>query len=341
MRKSLIAVSALALLAGPALAEAQGRGRGGGDPHAQHGGQGGGQNGHGPRAERGNRGGGQERQARGNERRVERQAQRQERRGRQDDEMRGNGRARIEEARDHRHRGSARTDRRAERVIVEQGRRERNGPRLTQRRAVRIEQARDVVRLRWDPERVAVRGCPPGLARKYNGCLPPGQARQLAESQNWYRSWWSVPDRTNYSYDDGYLYRLGGDGRIASFVPLLGGSLWNGAAWPSDYQGYELDPYHTDYYGLNDGLDYRYADGAIFGVDPSNQLIQSIVALIAGDDWAVGQAMPAGYDLYNVPYDYRDQYADTPDAMYRYADGYVYEVDPTSRLVEAAIQLIS
>ena len=337
MRKVLIAVSALALVTSlPALAEAQGQGRGGGGGNPQAGlGQGG------PRAERGN-GGGQQREVRGNERRADRQAERQERRGNRDDGRRGNGRPRIEDLRENPDRGSARiVDPRPERVLVERGGQGRNGPRLTQRRAARVENGRDVVQLRWDPERVAVRGCPPGLARKYNGCLPPGQARQLAERQNWYRGWGSTPDRVNYSYDDGYLYRLGNDGRIASFVPLLGGSLWPGAQWPGEYQTASLNPYHADYFGLNDGMDYRVADGAIFGVNPSNQLIQSIVALIAGDDWAVGQAMPGGYDLYNVPSDYRGQYADTPDAMYRYADGYVYEVDPTSRLVQAAIQLIS
>ena len=30
-----------------------------------------------------------------------------------------------------------------------------------------------------DASRAAVAGCPPGLAKKRNGCLPPGQARKL------------------------------------------------------------------------------------------------------------------------------------------------------------------
>jgi len=62
---------------------------------------------------------------------------------------------------------------------------------------------------------------------------------------------------------------------------------------------------------------------------------------VAGDDWAIGQQMPDGYGVYNVPYEFRDQYQDTSDAMYRYSDGYVYQVDPATQLIQAAIQLIT
>ena len=51
--------------------------------------------------------------------------------------------------------------------------------------------------------------------------------------------------------------------------------------------------------------------------------------------------MPLGYDVYNVPYPYRGQYLDGPDALYRYSDGYVYQVDPETRLVAAAIELLA
>jgi hypothetical protein len=50
--------------------------------------------------------------------------------------------------------------------------------------------------------------------------------------------------------------------------------------------------------------------------------------------------MPDGYGVYNVPYDYRSRYYDTPDAWYRYDDGYIYRIDPTTRLIQAAIQLL-
>ena len=51
--------------------------------------------------------------------------------------------------------------------------------------------------------------------------------------------------------------------------------------------------------------------------------------------------MPVGYDVYNVPYAYRDRYYDTPDAWYRYSDGYIYEVDPETQLIAAVIELLA
>jgi hypothetical protein len=171
--------------------------------------------------------------------------------------------------------------------------------------------------------------------------MPPGQARQLAETQNWYRGWWTYPQASNFVYDDGYLVRLGSGGSVDSFIPLLGGALWPGQAWPDQYRFAPVPDYHVDYFGLNGDYDYRYADGAIFGVDPNNQLIQQVAALVAGDEWNVGQRMPDGYDIYNVPYEHRDDYQDTGDALYRYSDGYVYQVDPTTQLIQAAIQLIT
>jgi hypothetical protein len=35
-------------------------------------------------------------------------------------------------------------------------------------------------------------GCPPGLAKKHNGCLPPGQARKLARGQRWQSGYGSL-----------------------------------------------------------------------------------------------------------------------------------------------------
>ena len=76
-------------------------------------------------------------------------------------------------------------------------------------------------------------------------------------------------------------------------------------------------------------------------MDPKTQAITQVAALLTGQDWTVGQRMPSGYDVYNVPYAYRDQYRDTNESLYRYNDGQVYQVDPTTRLVQAVIQLIT
>ena len=69
-------------------------------------------------------------------------------------------------------------------------------------------------------------------------------------------------------------------------------------------------------------------------------MIDSIAGLLTGDNWNVGSPAPQGYELYNVPYDYRDRYADSASSAYRYNDGYVYEMDPTTRLVRQVIELV-
>lgn len=359
MRIFLLAASALALSVGTSsLAQGNGNrggGGGGGKPERVHQGGGGkperadrgGRGGGGQQAERGNRGqgGGGDRAGRGNgqQRQMERAAQRGP-----DREMRGNGRGRdmVERKPDDRGRGREerrveRGEQRDERRFDRQERRAERGERRQDRRAMRVEDGRELARLRWEPNQSMGRGCPPGLAKKNNGCMPPGQAKQMAQTQNWYRNWWAQPDTTDYYYDDGYLVRLGNGGGVESFLPLLGGALWPGQTWPDQFQAASVDDYHLDYFGLQDNYDYRYADGAIYGVDPTNNLIQQVVGLIAGDDFAIGQQMPDGYGVYNVPYEFRDQYQDTNEANYRYSDGYVYQVDPTTQLIQAAIQLIT
>ena len=52
----------------------------------------------------------------------------------------------------------------------------------------------------WQDDRgpvgYGVGGCPRGLAKKHNGCMPPGQARKLARGQRW-----------QSAYGDPYAYR--------------------------------------------------------------------------------------------------------------------------------------
>ena len=66
--------------------------------------------------------------------------------------------------------------------------------------------------------------CPPGLAKKHNGCMPPGQARKLARGQRWQNSYgtyytygripydlrrrYDLNSRYRYYYNDGYLYAV-------------------------------------------------------------------------------------------------------------------------------------
>lgn len=69
----------------------------------------------------------------------------------------------------------------------------------------------------------AGRGCPPGLAKKNNGCLPPGQARKLARGQRWqngygnYYSYQSIPSdvRRRYRLNSRYRYYYSNDSLYA------------------------------------------------------------------------------------------------------------------------------
>jgi hypothetical protein len=196
-----------------------------------------------------------------------------------------------------------------------------------------------------------VAGCPPGLAKKNTGCMPPGLARKGAGAMALLDrpEWWGLDDRWydgvdwndgRYGYYDGYLVRYGDSG-IDSWLPLLGGGLAPGNLWPNQFEPVTLPPYYQDYYGLGSPDSYRYYDDTLFRVDPQSQAITAIAALLTGNSVAVGQPMPPGYEVYNVPYSYRDQYVDGPDWNYRYSDGSIYQIDPTTQLVQAAIQLLT
>jgi hypothetical protein len=197
--------------------------------------------------------------------------------------------------------------------------------------------------------------CPPGLARKNNGCLPPGQAKKVyglgqrlplgayaAYNVPYeYRDWYGDNPEYSYRSDDGYIYRVDNQTNLVSaLIPLLGGGFGVGSLLPAGYDTYNLPmQYRDDYYDTAEA-NYRYGDDAIYQVSPQSGMIESVVALLAGN-LNVGQLLPSGYDTYNLPMDYRNQYPDSDDAMYRYADGNIYEVDPQSRMIEAIVaQLI-
>ena len=209
----------------------------------------------------------------------------------------------------------------------------------------RIDSERDRLVYRRGFDRALIDGCPPGLARKNNGCLPPGQARKIVDARGDYARynylWRTRADEANYMYRDGYMYRYNTQGGLLGYLPILGGVLSQGNVWPTRYEYQPAPQYFSDYYGLNDRYQYRYADGVLYGVDPQTQGIGQIAALLTGQQFNVGQRMPAGYDVYNVPYAYRDRYVDSPQSLYRYNDGYVYQVDPTTQVVQAIIQLLT
>lgn len=345
----LLAGTAALALAAPAVAEKGGKGggqgQGGGKPaKVERGGGGGHGGGHAARAAKPQKA---ERQAFRAERRVERQAVRAERRA-----ERQVFRAERPQRAERREIRRAIRDERRQDAFVRRGRDDRGDF----RRIGRDFQPARIVRA--DSPRFAGfgRACPPGLAKKGNGCLPPGQAKKIfAAGQRldsaWfegyrmplaYRSfYYDTPDHY-YRYDDsGYIYRADrGSDLISAVIPLLGGGFGIGEPLPAGYDVYNVPyPYRDDYYDTDDTL-YRYGDNAIYGVDADSGMIESIVALLAGD-LNVGQAMPMGYDAYNVPLDYRDQYVDDDEYLYRYADGNIYQVDAETQIVQAIVEMLA
>ena len=143
-----------------------------------------------------------------------------------------------------------------------------------------------------------------------------------------------------YRYANGYVYEIDGrSGYIEDVIPLLDRGYGVGQMLPAGYSYYNVPTQYRDYYYDNDDYYYRYAPGAIYQVDRDSQLITAIASLLTGG-LSVGQPLPASYGVYNVPLSYRDQYYDTPDNWYRYSDGYIYRVDPTTQLITAAIQAL-
>src|SRR3954451_12143149 len=82
-------------------------------------------------------------------------------------------------------------------------------------------------------------GCPPGLAKKNNGCLPPGQAKKL----------YNVGQRYNRNF----------------------GNLWTYNQIP-DYlrSQYRFDPYDRYYYG----------NGYLYQVDPRTLLVERVISAL-------------------------------------------------------------
>ena len=226
---------------------------------------------------------------------------------------------------------------------------------------------------RWDRgfSHGLVEGCPPGLWMKDNGCLPPGQAKKLLgrsfrdaariaafnDVPIGIRAFYPDTDDYYYRYGDGYLYRVDRTtSLINSLLPLIGGGYVPGMMFPSAYAdsyapGYlfptnYMSPYVPDYYGFDafypdtPYVDYRYLNGNVYGVDPYTGMIEDVIPTYAYG-YGVGQMLPASYGYYNVPYQYRSMYYDTPDYNYWYAPGAIYQVDPTSPLITSVASLLS
>jgi len=141
-------------------------------------------------------------------------------------------------------------------------------------------------------------------------------------------------------YANGVVYQVDCiTGMIVNVIPTYAGGYGVGQLLPSAYSTYNVPyQYRSMYYDTPD-YGYYYAPGAIYQYDPQSSLITSVAALLS-PGFSVGQPLPMGYSTYNVPYAYRSTYYDTPNAWYRYNNGNIYQVDPTTQLVSAVVASI-
>ena len=140
-----------------------------------------------------------------------------------------------------------------------------------------------------------------------------------------------------YRYGYGVVYEVDCyTGFVEDVIPTYAGGYGVGQLLPSAYSYYNVPmQYRSLYYDTPD-YGYWYAPGAIYQYDQRSSMITSVASLLS-PGFTIGQPLPLGYDVYNVPYAYRATYYDTPSAYYRYNNGYIYQVDPTSLLVTAIV----
>ena len=158
---------------------------------------------------------------------------------------------------------------------------------------------------------------------------------------SYYQSFYPDTSDNYYRYANGNVYGIDPySGMIDNVIPMYANGYGYGQMLPPSYSAYNVPyQYRSMYYDTADSY-YRYAPGAIYQVDPSTSLITAVASLLTGNGLSVGQRLPMGYSAYNVPLAYRDQYADTSDAWYRYNNGYIYQVDPTSQVVTSLIRAL-
>ncbi len=142
---------------------------------------------------------------------------------------------------------------------------------------------------------------------------------------------------TCYRYGYGVVYEVDCfTGFVEDVIPLYAGGYGVGQILPSAYSTYNVPYQYRSMYYNTSAYGYYYAPGAIYQYDPRSSLITSVAALMS-PGFTVGQRLPVGYGVYNVPYGYRTTYYDTPNAWYRYNNGYIYRVDPATQLVAAVV----
>jgi len=167
--------------------------------------------------------------------------------------------------------------------------------------------------------------------------LPPAYMSSYVPDDYGFNSFYPDYGDTCNRYGDGVVYEVDCEtGFVEDVIPLYANGYGVGQILPASYAYYNVPyQYRSMYYDTPD-YNYWYAPGAIYQYDRRSSMITSVAALLS-PGFTVGQPLPVGYDVYNVPYAYRATYYDTPNAWYRYSNGYIYQVDPTTQLVTAIV----
>jgi hypothetical protein len=167
--------------------------------------------------------------------------------------------------------------------------------------------------------------------------LPTSYMNSYAPSYYGYNNFYQDYGDNCYRYAYGNMYDLNcSTGLIDDVIPTYAGGYGVGQILPSSYGYYNVPSQYRPLYYDTPNYGYWYAPGAIYQYNPTSSLITSVAALLS-PGFAVGQPLPTGYNAYNVPLGYRDTYYDTSAAYYRYNNGYIYQVDPTTMLVTAIV----
>lgn len=170
--------------------------------------------------------------------------------------------------------------------------------------------------------------------------LPASYMNSYVPNYYGFNSFYQDSPYTCNRYADGVVYQVDcATGLIEGIIPLYANGYGVGQMLPSAYSTYNVPYQYRDLYYDTSDYGYWYGPGAIYQYDRDSSLITSVAALLS-PGMTIGQPLPMGYGAYNVPYDYRATYYDTPDNWYRYNNGYIYRVDPTTQLVTAIVASI-
>ena len=167
--------------------------------------------------------------------------------------------------------------------------------------------------------------------------LPASYMNSYVPDYYGFNSFYPDYNDTCNRYYYGVVYQVDcDDGYVENVIPMYAGGYGVGQLLPAAYSTYNVPTQYRSLYYDTPDYGYWYSPGAIYQYDNDSSMITSVAALLS-PGFTIGQQLPVGYDVYNVPYQYRQTYYDTPDAWYRYNNGYIYQVNPTTQLVTAIV----